>query len=73
MKRKHTTVSIPITLYKKIEKRIEGTGFASVSEYVTFVLREIDTSLGKEKRKAVFTKKEEEKIKERLRVLGYLE
>jgi Arc/MetJ-type ribon-helix-helix transcriptional regulator len=72
-KRKHTSVSIPKSLFKKIEKRIKNTGFASVSEYVTYVLREVIASLEEEKKKNVFTKEEEEKIKERLRALGYIE
>ena len=62
MKRKHTTVSIPKPLFDKIKKRIRGTGFASVSEYVTFVLREVIASLEEEEKKEVFTKEEEEKI-----------
>jgi len=72
MGKKHTTVSIPKPLFDKIKKRIKGTGFASVSEYVTFVLREVVASLEEEEKKEVFTKEEEEKIKERLRALGYI-
>ncbi|RLI73502.1 CopG family transcriptional regulator [Archaeoglobales archaeon] len=71
--RKYTTVSIPIQLYEKIKKRIEGTGFTSVSDYVTYVLREVLASLEEEEKEEVFTKEEEEKVKERLRALGYLD
>lgn len=71
--RKHTTITIPIPLYKKIEKRIKKTGFTSVSDYVTYVLREVISSLEEEQKKEVFTKEEERKVKERLRALGYLE
>jgi|Deesub1362A_J573_1020465.scaffolds.fasta_scaffold00276_26 Arc/MetJ-type ribon-helix-helix transcriptional regulator len=71
--RKHTTVSIPIQLYEKIKKRIEGTGFTSVSDYVTYVLREVLASLEEEEKEEVFTEEEEEKVKERLRALGYLD
>ncbi len=39
--RKRTTVSIPTALYRQLEEMIRGTGFASVSEYVTYVLREV--------------------------------
>ena len=38
-KGKFMTVSIPKPLYEKIEKRVEGAGFTSVSDYVTYVLR----------------------------------
>ncbi len=71
--RKYTTVSIPVQLYEKIKKRIEGTGFTSVSDYVTYVLREVLASLEEEEKEEVFTKEEEEKVKERLRALGYLD
>jgi len=40
-RRRYTTVSIPLPLYRKIEEMIQGTGFASVSEFVTYVLREV--------------------------------
>ncbi|XRO75837.1 CopG family transcriptional regulator [Methanocaldococcus sp. 28A] len=71
--RKYTTVSIPIQLYEKIKKRIEGTGFTSVSDYVTYVLREVLASLEEKEKEEVFSEEEEEKVKERLRALGYLD
>jgi metal-responsive CopG/Arc/MetJ family transcriptional regulator len=71
--RKHTTISIPKTLAKKIEKRIKNTGFSSISEWATYVLREVIASLEEEKkREPIYTKEEEEKVKQRLRALGYL-
>jgi Arc/MetJ-type ribon-helix-helix transcriptional regulator len=64
---KHTTVSIPKPLYDRIKKRIEGTGFTSASDYVTYVLREILADLETE------TKTEDDdRIKRKLRALGYL-
>jgi Arc/MetJ-type ribon-helix-helix transcriptional regulator len=71
---KHTTISIPKSLYKKIERRIKSTGFRSVSEYVIFVLREIlaEEKMEKSSIKKSLTKKQEEQIKKRLRALGYL-
>ena len=71
--RKYTTVSIPVQLYEKIKKLIEGTGFTSVSDYVTFVLREVIASIEEEEKEEVFSEEEEEKIKERLRALGYID
>jgi Arc/MetJ-type ribon-helix-helix transcriptional regulator len=68
--RKFTTVSIPIPLYEKIKARIEGTGFTSVSDYVTFVLREVVSEEREEEEP--FTREDEEKVKDRLRGLGYL-
>ncbi len=66
---KYTGISIPTPLFEKIRERIKGTGFKSVSDYIAFVLREI-ADHGK-KRKEAFTKEDEEKIKKRLRSLGY--
>ena len=71
--KKYTTVSIPKPLYDKVKKLIEGTGFTSVSDYVTYVLREIIASIEEEEKEEVFSKEEEEKIKARLRALGYID
>ena len=68
----YTTISIPTPLAKKIKDRIKGTGFTSLSSYVTYVLREIISS-DKEEDEEAFTKEDEEKVKDRLRALGYLE
>ena len=53
---------------------MKGTGFSSVSSYVTYVLRQILSSIEEEERtKQAFTKEEEEKVKQRLRGLGYID
>ncbi len=70
----YTTVSIPKPLIEKIKERMKGTGFSSVSSYVTYVLRQIISSIQEEERsKQAFTKEEEEKVKQRLRDLGYID
>jgi Arc/MetJ-type ribon-helix-helix transcriptional regulator len=69
--KKFTTVSIPIPLFKKIEERIKGTGFTSVSGYVTYVLREI-VAEEETVEEEPFSEEDEERVKERLRALGYL-
>jgi Arc/MetJ-type ribon-helix-helix transcriptional regulator len=69
--KKFTTVSIPTPLFKKIEERIAGTGFTSVSSYVTYVLREVIAE--QEEPGEPFTKEDEERVKERLRALGYMD
>ncbi|MDH7506345.1 MAG: CopG family transcriptional regulator [Candidatus Thermoplasmatota archaeon] len=71
LEKKYTTISIPTPLAEKIKKRIKGTGFTSLSSYVTYVLREI-ISGEKENSEEAFTKEDEKKIRERLRALGYL-
>ena len=69
-KEKFTEVLIPTSLFEKIRERIKGTGFSSVSGYVTYVLKEV---LSEEEEEEVFSKEDEEKIKARLKALGYIE
>ncbi|MFX1378928.1 MAG: CopG family transcriptional regulator [Promethearchaeota archaeon] len=70
----YTTVSIPKPLAQKIKERMKGTGFSSVSSYVTYVLRQVISSIEEdERKKRAFTKEEEEKVKQRLRDLGYID
>lgn len=69
---KFTTISIPTPLAEKIKKRIKGTGFTSLSSYVTYVLREVLSGMEEEQEEA-FTKEDEERVKDRLRSLGYLD
>jgi metal-responsive CopG/Arc/MetJ family transcriptional regulator len=71
MDKEFTTISIPTSLYKKIEETIKGSEITSVSSYITKILRE---SLSKaEKTDEAFSKEEEEKVKERLKALGYID
>lgn len=72
---KYTTVSIPTPLAENIKRRIEGTGFNSISSYVTYVLRQVLSSLDEEetKSKEVMTKEDEEEVKRRLKALGYID
>jgi Arc/MetJ-type ribon-helix-helix transcriptional regulator len=72
-RKKFTTVSIPAPLFSKVEERIKDTGFTSVSSYVTYVLREIVAEGEKEEEEHPFSEEDEERVKERLRRLGYLE
>ncbi len=71
MEEKMVTVEIPASLYAKIEGIIKDTGFKSVSSYVTYVLREVLAE--DEEEQEVFSKEDEERVKERLRSLGYLD
>jgi len=70
--KKYTTISIPTPLAEKIKSRIEGTGFNSLSSYVTYVLREVISGMEDEKDDG-FSKEDEERVKDRLRALGYLD
>jgi len=65
-------INIPTDLIKKIEERVKETEFESVDEYATFVLEEVvkdeEEEIGE-----VFSEEDEEKVKERLKALGYLD
>ena len=70
---RYTTVSIPVTLYNRIKELIRDTGFTSVSQFVTYILREVIASMEKEKlESAGISEEEKEKIIERLKKLGYI-
>jgi len=71
--KKYTTISIPTPLANKIKKRIEGTGFNSLSSYVTYILRQVISSIEQDEHNVEFSKEDEEKIKNRLRNLGYID
>ena len=63
-------VSVSKELYEKVKKYIdEMGGFSSVEEFIEFVLNEV---LESEESPTGYSKEEEEKVKERLRSLGYL-
>ena len=70
----YTTVSIPNSIVKKVKERMKGTGFSSVSIYITYALRQGLSSIEKDERsKQAFTKEEEDRVKQRLRNLGYID
>jgi hypothetical protein len=71
MEKEFTNIAIPTSLYKKIEEKIKGTEFPSVASYVAKV---VDDNLSKEQEtKEAFTKEDEEKVKDRLKALGYID
>ncbi|MEM0147098.1 MAG: hypothetical protein QXS17_03030 [Candidatus Micrarchaeaceae archaeon] len=64
--RKYTTITIPSPLFERIQKQISNTGFSSVSNYATYVLRETVADIeSKDKGK-------NNEIVKKLRALGYL-
>jgi Arc/MetJ-type ribon-helix-helix transcriptional regulator len=64
-------IAISKELYEKCKRFIEEQGgFSSVEEFVEFVLSEV---LSKEETEgAQLSEEEEEKVKERLKALGYI-
>ena len=66
-------IEIKDEIYDEIKNRIEETEeFSSVEEYITFVLEEILKEEEEDGPEEVYSKEDEEKIKERLKGLGYL-
>ena len=58
---------LPSELCEKIEKQIQGSRFATVEEFVTFLLQEIASRNGSR-----FDEKERQAVEQRLRDLGYM-
>ncbi len=70
------TVEIPEETYGLLAKRAQDKGFDTTEEYINYVL---DQVAEKAKKKMAddedqeFSKEDEEKVKERLKGLGYLD
>jgi len=65
-------IKIPKEIYDKISDRIKDTDFSSVDEYIKYVLQEV-LSDDESEDEEVLSEEDEEKVKERLRSLGYLD
>ncbi len=61
-------IKIPKRLYERILKEIKDTEFKSAEDFIIYVLEQVL----EEEEESVYSKEEEEAIKERLRSLGYL-
>ncbi len=71
MSSEKVAVYISKELYEKAKKFIEEQGgFSSVEELVEFVLNEVLS--GEEETSRGLSKEDEERVKERLRALGYI-
>ena len=71
MGKDYKKVAIPKSLYQRVEEKIAGSETKSVEEYVVNVL---EKKLAKEaEAQEAFTKEDEEKVKERLKTLGYMD
>ena len=68
-------ILIPRDLADKLSKRAKNKGFASLSNYVTYVLRQVLSSIETDEKKQdkSFAKEGEKEVKQRLRQLGYLD
>lgn len=73
------TIKIPRALYRRLTDIIDGSGFDSVTDFVVYVLRDIASGIDRADRKAdasddtvQLTAQEVEKVRRRLKNLGYL-
>lgn len=71
-KTKYTTVSIPVTLYERLREIIKDTGFTSVSQFVTYILREVVATYESQENDIDLPEESKKQILERLKRLGYL-
>ncbi len=65
------TIKIPRPLYERIGQIIDGAGYNSVTEFVCYVLRDLASThamTGSQE----YSAEELERVKDRLRSLGYL-
>ena len=65
------TIKIPRPLYHKVGRAIEGGGYNSVTDFVVYVLRDLVASCETNESRLPGPT-ELEKVKRRLRALGYL-
>ena len=72
MRDNKVTIKIPRPLYQKLKGIIKDTGFSSVTEFVTYVMRDL-VSEKVEDAKGELTPEEISKIRQRLRKLGYID
>jgi hypothetical protein len=68
-------VSVDEDVYTLLAERAEEKGFDSTDEYVHYVLDQVADKIRRKKGrdKEGFSEEDEEKVKERLRGLGYLD
>jgi len=74
------TLKIPRPLYQRVRQLIEGTGFRSVTEFTTYVLRDLAAQPAPPREKPAAKKKvsprmtdaELKAARQRLKELGYL-
>ena len=67
----HIEIKLSRKLYEEVLKNAKEAGFNDLNEFLIFILEQLTSE--EETGGEVFSKEEEEKVKERLRALGYIE
>lgn len=71
MDKKFTTVEIPTDIYDQIEEKIKNTEVLSAADFILTLLKE---KLSKDQKETdSLSSEDEEKVKERLKALGYMD
>jgi len=71
MDKEYTPVEIPTDLYKQIEEKIKNSDVSSVADFITTLLKEKLSSDQTETDS--LSSEDEEKVKARLKALGYMD
>ncbi len=66
------TLKIPAELYDNLARLIDGTGFRSVTEFATYVLRDVAAGGKLDRKPPGLSETEVDAIRQRLRALGYI-
>ena len=73
MKMEMQEIRIPKVLYEDIKARLKDTGFTSVSDYASYILTEVISNMDQDQKGETISDADQEKVKDRLRALGYLD
>ena len=71
MDKENTPVEIPTDLYKQIEEKIKKSDVSSVADFITTLLKD-KLSIDQPETDSL-SSEDEEKVKERLKALGYMD
>jgi hypothetical protein len=72
-KHRMVTLKIPGELYDRLADLIRDTGFRSVTEFATYVLRDLAAGGKLDRKPPGLSEKEIDAVRQRLRALGYIE
>lgn len=64
------TIKIPRTLYNRLRQIVDESGYDSVTDFIVYILRDIVSTHAEEQ--GEFSPEELQRVKGRLRRLGYL-
>lgn len=72
MKKETITISISKSLLNKVEEKMKDMNFNSVSDYMFYVLSQSVSKI-EENEQQKDEKSEEERVEDKLRILGYMD